>query len=209
MIFLKAKLKRLRRESAPDAAFKAALRSRLVVDQPLIAYRFPVTAMRFAFATSALVLVFCFGLSSYAYASSAVTEGDTLYPVKTTIEDLEGSLKRSPEARARFRARMVDRRVREIAYRLNHDQPLTPAMVESLANVLNMSVGELQELKNDEAGRELAKTELKTKLTNSLTEFRTRVELSNLPEAQKAKYLRAIDLRLDAVGNIPTTANSD
>lgn len=209
MIFLKAKIKRLRRESAPEATFKAALRSRLVATEPLIAHRFPTPVWRYAFATTALALVVFFGMSSYAYASSAVAPGDTLYPVKTKLEDLEGSLKHSPEARARFRAKQVDRRAREIAYRLRHQEPLRPQDVALLAHAMNISVAELRDLSQDQDGRELVKTELKLKLTNSLTEFRTRVELSDLPEEQKDLYLKTIDARLEKIANIPTTAPQD
>jgi hypothetical protein len=206
MIFLKSKLKRLRRESAPEAAFKAALRSRLVLNEPLIVHRFPAPVLRYAFATVAIVVVVFLSTTSYAYASSAVTEGDALYPVKTNLENLEGSLKTSPEARARFRARMVDRRAREIAYRLRHDEPLRTQDVQMLTQATNLSVDELRGLQYDEAGRELVKTELKLKLTQSLTDFRTRVELSDLPEDQKNRYIKLIDLRLQAIDKIPAAA---
>jgi len=206
MIFLKSKLKRLRRESAPDVAFKAALRSRLVATEPVIAYSFAMPAMRYAFATSALILAVFFGTTSYAYASAAVTEGDVLYPVKTNLENLEGNLKKSPEAQARFHAKVMDRRMREVAYSLRHHQPLPPQAVVVLSEAMNTSVTELDDLRQDEAGRELAKTELKLKMTNSLTEFRTRIELSELSQEQKDKLLKVIDLRLRNIERIRTTA---
>lgn len=205
MIFLKYNLNKLRHDSVPNADFKLALRARLV-DRNTVTYRVPSSFMRYSFATAALALIMFLSVSSYAYASSGVTEGDLLYPVKTGIETVEGSFKHTPEAQARFRARMLDRRFREIGYRLRHHQPLLPRDVAMLARYMNMSVDELKALKYDEAGRELAKTELKLKLTNSLTTFRTRIELSDLTEAQKDRYLQAIDLRLKWVNAIPTTA---
>ncbi|MEK7183819.1 MAG: hypothetical protein AAB776_04265 [Patescibacteria group bacterium] len=206
MIFLKFKLKRLRRESAPDAAFKVALRSRLVGSQQTLAYRASTPAMRYAFATSALILVVFFGTTSYAYASSAVTEGDALYPVKTKIEALEGRLKKSPEAQARFRAKIMNRRMREVVHRLRHDEPLAPRTVAGLAQAMNMSVAELDDLRQDEAGRALIKTEIKLKMIESLTDFRSRVELSDMPEEQKDKLYKLIDFRLRNIERIETTA---
>lgn len=206
MIFLTSKLRHLRRASAPDADFKAALRARLVGPAMSPVARAPMSFARYSLATVAFALIMFLSVGSYAYASSGVTEGDALYPVKTGIETIEGNLKRSPEARARFHARMMDRRFREIAHRLNHHQALTPGDVATLAKTMNMSVEELKTLKSDEAGRELAKTELKLKLTNSLTQFRTRIELSDLPATQKDKYFKAIDLRLERVNQINTTA---
>lgn len=206
MMFLKLKLKRLRRESAPDPAFKAALRARLVAPaQPVIAYRFPMPVMRYAFATSALALVLFFGLSSYAYASSAVGEGDALYPVKAKIEEIEGGLKKSPEARARFRARMLDRRIRETVFRIKHNEPLPPQTVHALAHAMNMSVDELRNLSEDEEGRTLIKTELKLQLVSMLTKFRVMIELSDMEDENKDRYLRAIDIRLERIQQIPTT----
>lgn len=205
MIFLTPKLKQFRRQSAPDAAFKSTLRARLVGSEPAV---HPVSfgVARYTFATVVVALIMFLSVGSYAYASSGVTEGDALYPVKTGIEKIEGNLKRSPEARARFHARMMDRRFREIAYRLNHHQALTPGDVATLAKAMNVSVDELKTLESDEAGRELAKTNLKLELTNSLTQFRARIELSDLTSEQKAKYYKAIDLRLERVNQIQTTA---
>ena len=206
MIFLKLKLRNLRRASAPGADFKAALRSRLVGAKTGVVARVPMLAARYVFATAVFALIMFLSVGSYAYASSGVTEGDALYSVKTGIERVEGSLKKSPEARARFRARMMDRRFREIDHRLKNHQALTPADISNLAKAMNMSVDELKELKHDAAGRELAKTELKLRLSNSLTQFRTRIELSDLPDVQKDKYSKAIDLRLERVNQINTTA---
>ena len=204
MTFANTYVKRLRKDSAPDAAFKANLRSRLV-GAPVIAHAFPSPMLRYAMATATLVVVLFFSTSTFAYASSSVAEGDLLYPVKANLEHFEGSLKRTPEAKARFRIRMLDRRIRETTYRLRHNEPLTPADVRLLSNALSMSVDELKTLRHDEAGRVLAKTELKLTLQTSLIEFRTRIELSDLPDEDKDKYFEMIDVRLEAIDAIPTT----
>lgn len=208
MMFLKLKLKRLRRESTPDAAFKAALRARLLASQqPLIVHRFASPMMRYAFATSALVLVFVFGTTTFAYASSSVGAGDTLYPIKSTIEEIEASMKKTPEAQARFQARMLDRRAREIAYRLRHDEPLRLRDVAALAKVMDLSIDEFRDLANDEGGRDLIKTEVKANLIASLTEFRAQIELTDdLTDEQKQLYYDAIDRRLEFLNAISTTA---
>ncbi|HRH32143.1 MAG TPA: DUF5667 domain-containing protein [bacterium] len=205
MILLTPKLRRLRRESAPDADFKASLRSRLVADRPLMKHTFPVYIMRYTLATASLALIMFLGFGSYAYASTAVTEGDTLYPVKTTLEDIEGSFKRSPEARARFHAKIMRRRAAEIAYRVRHNEPLPPQLIDHLADSMSVTVDELTKLRHDEAGRELIKTNVKLEVTDALTRLRTEIELSNMGTAEKARYLRGIDLRIQKIADIPTT----
>lgn len=126
MIFLKFKLNRLRRNSAPDATFKAALRSRLLASNTMLVYRSPMSAFRYAFAALVLVVVAGFGTTSYAYASPAVTEGDVLYPVKTRVENLEARFHNSPDAKSRFEQRLKDRRFHELQYKLHHRESLTP-----------------------------------------------------------------------------------
>lgn len=205
MIFLTPKLRQLRRESAPDADFKAALRSRLVVGQTPVKYAFPMTAMRYTFATASLALIIFLSFGSYAYASSSVTEGDALYPVKSTLEGIEGSFKRSPEARARFHAKLMRRRADEIAYRVRHNEPLPPQLIDHLAESMSVSVDELKALRHDESGRELIKTSVKLEITDALTRLRTEIELSNMGTIEKNRYLHGIDLRLEKIADIPTT----
>lgn len=209
MMFLTPKFRQLRRESAPDTDFKAALRSRLVVEQPLIKHTFPVQAMRYAFATASLALILFLSFGSYAYASSAVTEGDTLYPVKTTLEDIEGSFKKSPEARARFHAKIMRRRANEIAYRIRHGQPLPSQLIDHLAQSMNVTVDELRGLQHDEAGRDLIKTEVKLEVTDALTRLRTEIQLSDMSTVEKTRYLNGIDARIKKVQEIPTTATPE
>jgi hypothetical protein len=144
MIFLKAKLRRLRRDSTPDQHFKAALRSRLLASNALMTYASPVSALRYAFAAVALVLVAGFGTTTYAYASPSVTEGDALYPVKTRLETMEARFHHSPEARARFEDRLQNRRFHELHYKLHHREPLTAEQTERYQELMKVRVQILQ-----------------------------------------------------------------
>ena len=64
-----------------------------------------------AMAVAILVLVGSGG--AYAYTSSDITEGSPLYPVKKAIEKVEEIAKISPEAKAKFYLKKIERREAE------------------------------------------------------------------------------------------------
>jgi hypothetical protein len=64
-----------------------------------------------AMAVVALVLLGSGG--AYAYNSPDITEGNILYPVKKAIENIEEITKTTPEARARFFLKKIERREAE------------------------------------------------------------------------------------------------
>jgi hypothetical protein len=204
MIFLKSKLRQLRRDSAPDAAFKAALRSRLLASDSLIAYTTPMSAFRYVFAAVALILVAGFGTTTYAYTSPSVTEGDALYPIKTRIESVEGGFQHTPEAQARFQARMMNRRMNEVFYRLQHNEPVPTQLKQTLSEQMSLSVSKLHDLHGSDAQTEFSRYELRTKVEGSLSQFRSRVFMSDLPDEHKQEYLDAIDKRLEKLEDMET-----
>jgi len=55
------------------------------------------------------------GTGAYAYSSSSVTEGTPLYPVKQQLENLEEKIQLTPEAKARFYLKKIERREAEVA----------------------------------------------------------------------------------------------
>lgn len=63
-----------------------------------------------------VILVSGGGTGAYAYASSSVTEGTKLYPVKQQIEKIEERLNHSPHSKAKYYLKMVERRERELQH---------------------------------------------------------------------------------------------
>lgn len=121
MFGLRFNLFKLKLTASPSRQFKAALRTRL---QAAAAEQFNESSFaswtrptwQRALAPISVALIALFSVSSYAYASPAVGEDSLLYPVKTNLERAESLFHRSPEAKAKFAARLVARRFAEATY---------------------------------------------------------------------------------------------
>jgi hypothetical protein len=203
MVFLTYQLRRLKKDSAPDPSFKAALRAKFVT-APSVAYQ-PFTFMRYAVVSAVIALAVILGTGSYAYASPAVAEGTPLYSVKTGLENFEGSFKHSPEAQARFKARLMNRRIKEVVYRLRHGQVPPRALMTNVASQMNLTLGQLRELHDDPSGRTQIKTEIRLILLDHLNDLRAQLILSDLPDDLKTRYLDTLDQRIDTLENDRST----
>ncbi|MDO8622460.1 MAG: hypothetical protein Q7R80_04475 [bacterium] len=95
-----------------DRQIRAALLAAPTPAVPVPSWR-PSIVPRFALAFAA-VLIAVTSVSGFAYASSGVTRGDVLYPVKRTIERVEGVWQRTPIARVRFHSKLALRRFAEL-----------------------------------------------------------------------------------------------
>lgn len=138
MFWLKRQLKKLRREATPCSTFKDALLLRIVgAPAPRFAFRFA--------AVGAAVVVLVFGMATgvYAYESPNVVDGHPLYFMKQKMEGVERRFATTSQARARFHAKMMERRLSE-AERMAEDQEKLDAVLESAAEELDLSVEELK-----------------------------------------------------------------
>jgi hypothetical protein len=102
----------------PDDKFRADLWSKL--DAKLHAeYNsrhswFETRVFKFsAVAAGVVLLVICTGTGAYAYTSPDVTEGTILYPIKQNIENVEEKLQITPEAKAKFLLKKIQKREQE------------------------------------------------------------------------------------------------
>lgn len=115
MFFRQRQLNQLKNQSKPDKSFRSNLWVELSneFDQT---YASPAPRRRrIAFASAALVIVlFTTGTGVYAYESPEVIDGHPLHFMKTSIETIEEQFARSPESRAEFHDRMVERREQEL-----------------------------------------------------------------------------------------------
>ena len=153
MYFLKAKLKWFGRKARPSRAFRNELYLR-IVPKPVVSYR--QHAFRFAVAGMAsLLVVLGTGTSVYAYDSPTVSDGHPLYSIKQGIERIEERFAATPEMRAEFHAKMMERRMAE-AERLDESKEQIPQILESAAAELDLSVDELKsDLRDPKERKEL------------------------------------------------------
>lgn len=151
-------LKKLRRAASPTREFTRELWRTLstAYDREYGAERRTVPLLRFAaVGLSALVLVFGMGSGVYAYGSPDVIEGHPLYAVKQGLEQVEGMMATTPEARARFHTKMMGRRMNEASHALSQETQAQDLLVEA-AEELEMSVEELKSgLKDPETRQDI------------------------------------------------------
>lgn len=106
---------KFRKNAAPSAAFKNTLRADLSKAWGGVYGSVPWYAslrIRPVVGLVAIVLLFV-GSGTYAYGSSQITEGTMLYPVKQIIEHIEEVTKVTPEAKAQFLLKQIERRQAE------------------------------------------------------------------------------------------------
>lgn len=153
-------LKTLRKATAPRKEFKTALWSELssAWDAEYPSMRFSWTKA-FAVPVAVMVVFVTMGMGTYAYASPGVTDGTALYPVKQGMERVESQFRFSPQARARFHVRMVERRIAEGEVMLRRGQ-LTDQQIERIKNELGMTQEQLQEARENNQLREDVREEI-------------------------------------------------
>lgn len=107
---------KLKQAASPSANFKASLRKDLNMAWDARYgktswYQVGMTHLVSGFTVIALLLTGGGGV--YAYSNPEVTEGTTLYPLKQAIETVEEVTKITPEARAKFYIKKIERREAE------------------------------------------------------------------------------------------------
>jgi len=138
MFWLKHQIKKIRRETTPSRAFEDALLRRIAgapVSRPV--FRFVGVG------AAAIILFFSLGTGVYAYGSPDVLDGHPLYFIKQGLERAEGRFATTAETRARFHARMTERRMEE-AERIAENQDRLVGALESAAMEMDLSIGEMR-----------------------------------------------------------------
>jgi hypothetical protein len=96
----------------------------------------------FVLPTAAFVLVFTLGVGSFAYASPSVTDSHPLYAVKSGMELVEEKIHRSPESKARYHAKMMQRRIAEGEHELKFEQ-LAERHINGIAEEFSNSINNI------------------------------------------------------------------
>jgi hypothetical protein len=115
-IFTRYKLWRMRRAIGPSAAFRRSLGSKLSIAWVARHGRSTAHAWVLRFVVAPVASVFLAagaGVGAYAYTSPEVTNGTVLYPVKQALEKVEEATKHTPEAKAAFYVKQIERREAE------------------------------------------------------------------------------------------------
>lgn len=184
-------LRKLKKASAPAPAFRDSLRTQLAGS----ATRAPRVFLRSAMTLAVFVLVAVFGLGSYAYASPTLAEDTTLYRMKLRLENLESIFHSSPEAEARFRSKILQRRVREAIYRHEHGALSVPPDYQSITDELDSTVGSLE----GQAADSEVRAEVRAEIEATIDNFRTRVLLGDETDAERADLFEQLNLRLNSL----------
>jgi len=149
-------LKELKDHSKPAEDFEKVLWAELS-DSYDRKYPSMVFCLRHRFTVPVVVLCLFVmtGVGSYAYASPSVTQEHVLFPVKDGMEWMQEVVTRSPSGRAGFHTRMMERRIEEGEYLINHNTVSLPHIERidaSFAQALSALEGTDQE---DEAREEM------------------------------------------------------
>ena len=143
---------------------------------------------------TALVVVFTMGTGVYAYESPEVVEGHPLYQVKQSIESVEKSLARTPEARAEFHSRMMERRISEGEHHLSRQPEQVQEALDAAADQLEQTVVEFAPEIQDPA--------LRAQMIEELSIHNARyVELSARVQKGEAKSREPAHLRSRVEGH--------
>lgn len=97
---------------------------------------------------SGIVVVAGFSTGVYAYSSPEVTTGTLLYPLKQTIENAEEMTKQTPEAKAKFLLKKIQRREAEKAVMVRRQQQVDQVekKIEEVEDKLDLTNQELEKV---------------------------------------------------------------
>lgn len=128
----------------PRAVFRRALKNRLLTVWESHYGRVPEPwLVHYAKAfTVGLIVVFTGTTSAYAYTSPQVTDGTILYPVKRAIERVEEKTKTTPEAKAAFYLKQIDRREAEKTILAHQQKRVKKVEVEIEKNEESLATAE-------------------------------------------------------------------
>lgn len=201
------KLWKLKRAMGPSMVFKSSLRKDLNTawdakfDNKSPWYQL---GMRHAVAGfTAITLLLTSGGGVYAYNNPEVTEGSPLYPIKKAIETVEEVTKKTPEAKAKFYLKKIERREAEQQV-LERKNPLSKIKkeIKEISNVesdIKINVSSTSDLDVKEEAEEKEKnkievTKRKIKRTQKAIE-KTEKELEKTRQIIERKESKDIKLR--------------
>lgn len=154
---------KIQRSLAPDRLFKAELFKKLnvILDSAYnvrYAWYQTVWFKRATGFASVVLMAGSLGTGAYAYTSPAVTEGSVLYPIKDKLENIEEIIQITPEAKAKFYLKKIERREaeREVLKKKTQATEIKKEIKDAKKNI-KLEVGE--KIKTEVAKRKIQRTE--------------------------------------------------
>ncbi len=93
-----------------------------------------------------IILTLLIAGSTTAYASQSSLPDDTLYPVKTGVENIQLALTFSPEARASLHLRLAQRRIEEVVAQSSLGRDISTSALEAIAIQIDAAISEIDRL---------------------------------------------------------------
>ena len=135
---LKKQLKKLRKGSAPADGFKAALWAELDYEFDKVHPRPSFSFNKFiAMPIAGMAIVTLMGTGAFAYASPAVNSEHTLYPAKMAIENVQGVFYRTPDAKAKYQAQILARRIEETEFQMRNTKVVASVDLNFISDEFN------------------------------------------------------------------------
>lgn len=156
-------LYKTQRSFSPSSDFKAGLSKKLNIlwdNKYSVKYSWYQTAW-FKHATvfaSVVLAVGSLGTGVYAYTSPTVTEGSVLYPIKNQLESIEEIAQITPEAKARFYLKKIERREVEREILKTKELPLEISTTTIETAKKDELLGVKEKIKIKDAERKIEKT---------------------------------------------------
>jgi len=178
MGFINIKIWREKRDLSPSRQFRRALKIKLdqAISEKYPECNFWYRSRVFKYSMIALLVVFFLGSSgigAYAYSSPEVTEGGVLYPVKKVLENIEARTKRSPEAKARFNLKQIQRR--EAEKQVLEKKPRKEVQLRQLEDRISKNEEELEKI-NRELTTSTVKEQVQKRLQKKEEKLKEKIE---------------------------------
>ena len=184
---------KIKRSLTPDRLFKVSLFKKLsaVWDSTYnVKYAWYQTVLFKHAAGFAMLIVMVGGLGTgaYAYSSPQVSHGSVLYPIKENLENLEENMQTTPEAKAKFYLKKIQRRERELeVVKQKNDKKklkIIGKQIEQTENRLENTEKDLEEASSTDNN---LKIEVKNRIEKSLEKRKQRME-KRLEEEKQNKF---------------------
>lgn len=178
-------LYKAKKSLAPDSHFKANLLKQLntVWDNTYNTKYAWYQTVFFKHATGFATMVLMagsLGTGAYAYTSPEVTQDSLLYPIKEKLENIEEKIQITPEAKAKFYLKKIERREAEIVVVKKQNsktkekiEKIIDKQIEQVEKRLEVAEKDLEKVKSTDSK---LKIKVKQRLENSLQKRQDRLE---------------------------------
>ncbi|MFA5866378.1 MAG: DUF5667 domain-containing protein [Actinomycetota bacterium] len=177
----------------PDPRFKASARARVLGSLPV--------HKRVGLRLAAVFAAFALALSGVAAASSNSLPGDTLYPVKRTVEQGRVFLERNDETRAEIYADLADKRLTETeALVRNKRNKNVDATLQLMGSEYDLAQASINRIPPERRERMLARLEKAN--ARQMRVLQTYLKNTNVPRAVVVRALARIERNREMIREV-------